>query len=464
MTTLIKNLKLFFFSIILLFVFTSCSSTKINKTEKANLPPINIVKKHDFKIYKNKQVEKWIEYFSKKDLDRYKRFITRGEYYKEVIQTGLEEEELPYTLYYLPLIESGFRQRALSHAGAVGPWQFIKGTATRYGLSVNSFVDERRDPILSTEAATKYLSDLYNVFHSWELAIAAYNCGELRVLRAIMRGKTRNFWELSEKKLLPRETRNYVPKFLAAAYIGENLEEFQIDEVEVEAYPDVQSHDIPGGTKLSLVAKHLGMSYFELTKLNPSLKRKKTPYWLKNYSIWLPPKFALRLPKIASVLTKNRRYKKLVNTSKFYKVRRGDSLLRISRRYKVSLNKLRRLNKIKGSRIYTGQKLLVKSQFYKRVKGKNFYFVKKNDHLSKIARKYHISVAYLKKLNGIHSNHIYIGQKIDVSSGVQRFKYRVRKGDNLLKISKLYNTSTSKIKQKNSLRGNRIFVGQLLSI
>lgn len=453
--------------IITSFLFLSSCASKIeqkDKTSKIKIENFNNSNKHEIHFYKNKHIDKWLEYFTVKDKKRFQRFIDKGFYYKELIQTQLEEDELPFLLYYLPLIESGFNNRAHSHAGAVGPWQFVRGTGRRYGLAVNSYIDERRDPILSTEAATKYLTDLYNVFHSWELAIAAYNCGEIRVLRAIMRGKTRDFWTLVDKKLLPRETRNYVPKFLAAAYIGENLEKFGFNVSQTSTYPDVELYEVPGGTKLKFLAKNLNLSEAELINLNPSLKYKKTPFWLKSYSLWLPPEQQNKLAVLLPKLRKNIKQRQIADTSRFYKVRRGDNLHEIARRNKISLNKLKRINNIRGSRIYPGQKLVLRTKGYKKVAGKKFYFVKKHDHLSKIARKYHLSVRYLKRLNGLHSNQIYIGQKIDVSEGVKVFNYKVRKGDNLHKISRLYNTSTYRIKRKNALRNNRIYVGQILKI
>lgn len=158
----------------------------------------------------NQHVQVWIEYFTTRDKERFQRFLDRGQPYRDVVENTLEENDLPAELYYLAMIESGFRTNALSHAKAVGVWQFIPGTARRYGLRIDRHVDERRDPIRATEAAAKYLRDLYNVFGSWHLAMAAYNAGEIRVLRAVFKGRTRNFWELIEAKTLPRVTaRNF---------------------------------------------------------------------------------------------------------------------------------------------------------------------------------------------------------------------------------------------------------------
>jgi membrane-bound lytic murein transglycosylase D len=420
--------------------------------------------KHEFSVYKNKHVEKWIHYFINKDQIRFRKFLSRGSYYKEVIQTILEEEELPSLLYYLPLIESGFNLKAHSRASAVGPWQFIRGTAKRYGLTVNTYIDERRDPIHSTQAASKYLSDLFNVFNSWELALAAYNCGELRVLRAIMKGKTRDFWKLVKMKLLPRETRNYVPKLLAAAHIGENLSHFKINLVDSISYPDVKLHEIPGGTKLTTISKILKIPYRELKNLNPALKRAKTPNWIKDYSIWFPPKYSNKVKKSFSKFVSMREWGKLNSSPNYHKVRSGDTLIGISKKYKISINKIKRFNKIYKSRIFIGQKLLLKTRNYKRVKGERFYFVKGNDYLGKIARKFGLNINYLQRLNGLHSSKVFVGQKLDVTKGIKTFKYRIKKGDNLIQIALLYRTSVKSLMLKNNLEDKMIFAGQTLKI
>lgn len=439
--------------------------TLVPKTEHFKINTIDqLLDKHEFTTYKNSFVEKWINYFLKKDKVRFSKFIQRGAYYKELIQTVLEEEELPAILYYLPLIESGFKLNAYSRASAVGPWQFIKGTAKRYGLIVNSLVDERKDPVYSTEAAVKYLNDLYNVFNSWELALAAYNCGEIRVLRAIMKGKTRNFWELVEKKLLPRETRNYVPKFLAAAYIGENLSKYNLKIDNQDTYPNIEVVEVPGGVSLKTISKHSGIPYDKLAKINPALKKKRTPGWQKKYDLWTYPEYKSKLNKSYKKIALNSQEEKKHFNPRIYRVKKGDSLIKIAKRHKISLNRLKRYNSIRGSRIFIGQVLKVRKSRYKKIVGKKVYFVKRNDFLGKVARKFDISVPYLKRLNGLLSNKLYVGQKLSVSKGITKFRYKVKRGDSLIKIAKLYKKSLNYIRNKNSMKNNRIYIGQILII
>ena len=174
----------------------------------------------------NQEVERWIDFFTVKDRERFQRFLERGEKYKPQIMAALREQGVPPEIYYQAMIESGFATSATSRAKAVGIWQFMRETGRRYGLRVDSYVDERRDPLRSTVAAALYMKDLYNVFHSWYLAVAAYNAGEGRIMNTIMRSKTRDFWEMARRKVLPNETMNYIPKFIAATMIGTDPQKY----------------------------------------------------------------------------------------------------------------------------------------------------------------------------------------------------------------------------------------------
>jgi len=190
----------------------------------------NIPYSRNFLLKKNtKRMQFWVEYFTKKNRERFQRFINNGEEYRHHIESILVEQGLPKELYYVGLIESGYYLGAKSHASAVGPWQFIKGTGTRYGLRVTSEIDERRDLFKATKAAAMYFKDLHNVFSSWELALAAYNAGEYGIIRRIMKHGTRDFYELSRNKQLPSETINYVPKVLAAMHIINNAKKYGFD-------------------------------------------------------------------------------------------------------------------------------------------------------------------------------------------------------------------------------------------
>jgi membrane-bound lytic murein transglycosylase D len=180
----------------------------------------------DFPVTINSQVESWIDYFTGRGRKNFERYLERSELFIPYIRPLLRQNGLPEDLVYLAMIESGFNNHARSHARAVGPWQFISATGKRYGLMVNWWVDERRDTRKSTLAAVEYLRDLYSIFQSWELAAAAYNAGEAKIARAIRRFGVKDFWVLARHKFLRPETRNYVPKIIAAAIVSKNRTQF----------------------------------------------------------------------------------------------------------------------------------------------------------------------------------------------------------------------------------------------
>ena len=191
--------------------------------------------KFDYPVTVNSRVEYWIDYFCGKGRGFFQKYLERSEFFIPYIVPLLKQNKLPEDLVYLAMIESGFNNLARSHAKAVGPWQFISATGKRYGLMVNWWIDERRDIRKSTLAAVEYLRDLNRMFKSWELAAAAYNAGETKIVRAIKRYGTKDFWALSRHRFLRPETRDYVPKIIAAALISKNRGQFGFPEQEPKA-------------------------------------------------------------------------------------------------------------------------------------------------------------------------------------------------------------------------------------
>ena len=324
----------------------------------------------------NRNVRKWIRYFSVQDKERFQRFLDRGAIYKDTVQAILRENQVPVELYYLAMIESGYVTHAQSHAAAVGAWQFIKGTSTRYGLETNSYIDERRDIIRSTEAASKYLKGLNNVFQSWYLAMASYNAGEGRILGAILRGHGRDFWKLVELKALPPETRDYVPKFLAASIIGKNPQKYGFSISKVDVYPKVKGATVPGGVSLASISKVSQVSEATLKFLNPHLIRNVTPSNKVTYDIWVPQGKERAIANAQDVLYRSRKIekraaRKIASSSKtrhkkkavsYHKVKAGERLALISRKYNVSIKALKRMNSLRGNTIFAGQRLKVAHQ------------------------------------------------------------------------------------------------------
>lgn len=369
-------------------------------------------------------VKKWIKYFTVKEFERFQRFLHRGEYYRDYIQTELDKHDLPQELYYLAMIESGFRNKARSRARATGIWQFMRGTGRHYGLLIDNYVDQRMDPVASTAAAISYLQDLHRVYQSWWLAIASYNSGEVRVLRAIMKRNTRDFFELIEKKVLPRETINYVPKFIAAMYIARNYQEFGFTLTEGKKFAthEFQIYQTPPRLYLREIASQLNCAVPQIKKHNPAIK----------HSLIHPhKKIALRLPQICRPIdtvkdkTFTRKSKKRLlawrkrKIKGKYKIRSGDSLYSVAKRFNTSIKALMLANNLHTSRIYPGQFL----------------------HITAKANSQKVS---------------------ETKNGVIR--YRVRRGDNLYRIAKMYNTSVRSIKRVNNMTKSNIYPGQIIKI
>ncbi len=235
----------------------------------------------------NPAVQKWITFFTKEGKTRFEQVLKRGSLYKKQIHAILQKFGLPTHLYYLALIESDFKVDAKSPAQAAGIWQFMSPTAKNYGLRINSFIDERRDPWRSTVAAALYLKNLNNVFDSWFLAMSAYNAGESRIMNAIIRSGTRDFWQLSKIGFIPRETRDYVPRFLAALIVAENPGKYGLN-IDFQDKPNVFAIRVPSPVRLDHIAEKAGMSLDELKAYNPHFLKNVTPPKFSSYRIWLP--------------------------------------------------------------------------------------------------------------------------------------------------------------------------------
>jgi len=243
---------------------------------------------YDIPVVYNDAVKKWISYFLNRGRGFFERYSARAGRYAPLMSKILGENGLPKDLIFLAMAESGFQSKAKSWAKAVGPWQFMPYTGKRYGLNIDWYTDERRDPIKSSQAAAKYLKKLYGDFESWELAAAAYNAGEGKMGRAIKRYGTENFWKLRNGRYLKPETKNYVPKIMALAIIGKNLKSFGFDDIEFHEPLDYEEISVDGGTDLFKIAELLEVEFDELHYLNPELLRWFTPPTDKKYSLRIP--------------------------------------------------------------------------------------------------------------------------------------------------------------------------------
>jgi membrane-bound lytic murein transglycosylase D len=326
----------------------------------------------------NRKVAQWIHFFTVKERDMTQRYLERGEALRPHIQHILKENDMPAELYFLAMIESGFVTHARSRARAVGVWQFMKGTGKNYGLTTNQLVDERRNWVKATEAAASYLKDLNNVFGSWYLALAAYNAGEHRIVRSIMNGKTRDFWALAEAKMLPRETLNYVPKFIAAQVIGRSPEKFgfKIEIPNEDKWEEYTTVSVPGGVRLQDLAKATTIPLATLKKWNEDLIRGVVPQEKGGLvDIYVPKdSYALfdtnreAIAKLKPVKNSERVFASaprenpvpvIDGNSTIYVVKNGDSLFTISKGMGISVRTLMKVNGLRRSRIHPGQRLKV---------------------------------------------------------------------------------------------------------
>jgi len=309
----------------------------------------------DIPIVINAKVEKFIEYFQTAIRDKFATWLARSEKYTPFMKNLLKEHGLPQDLVFLAFIESGFDPHAYSRSKASGLWQFISQTGKRYGLKVNWWVDERRDPEKSTLAAAKYLKDLYDRFECWYLAAAGYNAGEYKIVKAMRRYRTEDFWKLTKYRYLKRETKDYVPQMIAAALIAKEPEKYGFTGIEYEEPLRYEKVKVPALTALSLIAKACETSLEQIKTLNPEIRREVTPPNETEYEIKIP------IGK-KDLFLKN--FEALQPLEKFefktHRVRSGDTLYRIARYYRVDLKPLLEINHLKKtSRIKKGRILLI---------------------------------------------------------------------------------------------------------
>jgi membrane-bound lytic murein transglycosylase D len=308
------------------------------------------------------KVEQWIAYFQGKGRPHMERYLSRSTRYIQLMKRIMRQNGLPEDLVYIALIESGFSSRATSRAAAVGYWQFIKGTGRRYGLEINSFVDERRDPVLSTQAAAEYFKGLYSIFGSWYLAMASYNVGENRVKREVMTHFTRDFWELARKRRFPKETVNYIPKFIAARWIAKDPEKYGFNEIDFEKPQEFELVRVNRSVNLKLMAQKMNMEYEELKIINPKFRGEVAPL---DRSQTLELRVPVGQVSVATAAAQASFVDKVefvadAGETETYRVHNGDSLYTIAKKYHTTVSWLRDVNDLKaGKKLRIGMRLQV---------------------------------------------------------------------------------------------------------
>jgi membrane-bound lytic murein transglycosylase D len=308
----------------------------------------------------HERVDYFVSLFTGRKREEFEKFLVRMGHYEPMISRKLAERGMPQDLIYLAMIESGFNPKAYSHAHASGLWQFIHATGRRYGLEVNRAVDERNDPEKATDAALDYLEDLHRQFGSWYLAAAAYNSGEGRVARVMRqvtgstRGDERSYYRI--RSSLPRETRDYVPLMVAAARIAKQPAAYGFDHVVAGEPLRYEVVEIGPATTLASIAEAAGTTVAEIRRLNPQLKLNRTRNDRAD-RIRIPE--GTRVAFDASRSELRRAEASAAPRTRTHRVRSGENLTRISRRYGVSIRSIKRANNLRSDRIYAGKRLRI---------------------------------------------------------------------------------------------------------
>jgi len=437
----------------------------------------------DFPVVENDKVRYFVNYYTGPARGTFKLWLERSARYMPMMREIFAEAGLPRDLAYLAMVESGFNAKAYSWAHAVGPWQFIESTGKRYGLVNDWWHDERRDPEKATRAAAHFLSDLHDQFDGdWYLAVASYNAGPGKLRQAVRKYGTRDFWELSGRAYLRKETKNYIPKLLAVLLIAKQPEKYGFTELEWHDPLEYDTFALPSSTDLEVIARLCEVDYDTIKRFNPELKRWSTPPGVSDFQIRLPAEtgsvFAEKYARLQ--VSERANYQR-------HKIKSGDTLLAIAKRYGVRISDIQRLNKIRNPRaLQIGTNLIVPlnpdhngrlplaelKDDYKRSR-RTYYTVRSGDSLWEISRKFDVSEKQLRVWNRLGwSNVIRPGQKLAVSAKGQRsvskaktvvkkgperkVVYLVRSGDTLWGIGRQFSVETTKIRAWNNLSDNHV--------
>ncbi len=478
----------------------------------------------DIPLQMNSDVLRYIEFFTGAGRSTFERWLKRSGKYMELFRTVLQKEGLPPDLVHLVFVESGFNVNAKSYASAVGPWQFMKATSKLFGLNVNQWVDERKDPEKATVAAARYLKHLYGIFGDWPLALASYNAGEGTVLRAIKRQGTTNYWDLK----LPKQTEDYVPQFMAALAITRDPVRYGFSEVEFDDPLRFDEIALKGAVDLRAIARLAGCSVEELKELNPAV-RNTTARGAEGVTTLRVP--AGKSEVIMAAMLAGQQLPQADVTVR-HRVQRKETVRSIAREYGVSATELARVNGItKKKPLRRGMMVTIPaarasaatpelvaetadpraSTAYvptrriglpARIQGNSeqaaiTHVVKPGETIDGIAQVYAIDSGDLRAWNGLAGDQLRPGQRLTVRrpsaeeaasdsaqieslrppggkkaqasakqshSAPARATHTVRKGETLSGIATRYGTSVSALKKANGIRGNSIRSGQRLKL
>ncbi|MDU1890007.1 MAG: LysM peptidoglycan-binding domain-containing protein [Dysgonomonas sp.] len=412
----------------------------------------------------NPVVRDYIEMYAGRRRNQVSYMLGQGKYYFPIFEEALDKEGLPLELKYLPVIESALNPIARSRVGATGLWQFMAATGKIYDLEVNSLVDERRDPHKSTDAAARYLKDLYRIYGDWNLVIAAYNCGPGNVNKAIRRsGGQTDYWAIYPH--LPRETRGYVPAFIAATYIMNYYNEHNICPAECKNPASLDSLMVDKNVHFQQIAEMISVPVEDIRQYNPQFKDDMIPGSYKNYSLNLP------IDKLSAFLNKKDEvyaykadqyltHRKVAGVSAVggsrssgsaitYRVKRGDTLARIASRYGVTGSQIKQWNGLSSNKLSVGRRLKIYRTPVKTEEKKEEVQLASNTSNTQ-------SDTTVVSVSGLT-------QTVSVPQTVTSY-YKVRKGDTWAKIAKKNGASVADIKRWNNIKSNNLIAGKSLKI
>ena len=479
--------------------------------------------KSPFHIEYNQGLENIIKSFLKNRKRSFERLMAVSEYYFPLFEEAFDKQNVPLEIKYLAVVESALNPKAVSRVGATGLWQFMYQTGKQYGLKIDSYVDERSDPLKASEAAAQYMKNMYAIFGDWDLVLASYNSGPGNVAKAIRRsGGQQNYWNI--RKNLPKETQGYVPAFLATMYIYEYHKEhgivpekapikhFATDTVMIKRQmsfkqiselidiPVAQLQVLNPSYRLNIVPAYKDQTHFlrlpqDKMAIFTSNESKIYAYVDKEASLREKP-FQIVRPIVAqdSVNT----FQKLAQAKvRYYRVKRNDNLSTIAQKYDVKVEDLKKWNNIRGNKVAYGKNLKIngietdqsstavaKVELDKKgvqkdsagVASASFYVVQKGDNLSAIAKKFNVTVAEIQEWNKLINNNVQLGaslqvvknptNKEEIAETVERkdIAYSVQKGDNLGSIAKKFGATIEELKQWNNLKSNAIAIGNSLVV
>ena len=447
----------------------------------------------DLDLFESKEVERYFAYYTGPARDTFASWLKRAEAQLPQVREALVRNGLPQDLAMLPFAESGYNCYAYSWAGAGGMWQFMPATGRKFGLTVDWWIDERRDPTLATEAAGKYLAALNDMFGDWYLALAAYNAGEGKISRALQMTNTEDFLDLvshnnrlSRRARLKPETQNYVPKFIAITKIFQNLAALGFEPVRWDAAPKLETVPVPGGTDLLALAKAGDMTWDEFHILNPAFRRQVSP---PNRTVDVHLPVGKLPPMVAYLANPGQRPNEGFIT---HQVKKGESLMAVARHYRVPQEVLCQINGQSAQSVRPGQCLKIPTsstgeampeRMRRTRRNASFranYVVGKSDSVWSISKKYHVSVKTLLAANGLSSaNGVHTGMRLSIPDNSAKAakktrsqaakareitRYTVREGDTVSSVSRKFGVAQKDLKGWNKIKGGGLRPGESIKI